>query len=373
MPRVGATNTITLVRAIAFLLLSHPYGMYPGRVAGLHAWISSSSRQGAPTLLYQSHLFLSNGASPTVQDVIHTAQWTSQTPCRPKMAPAVPSSSSIQSNKRWKEAVSSKDLARTTTTSAAATREALSPWQHATGPARHQQQSLTATATFTPGTAVLVEVISFGPLGASVDVIGLGHHPEINPQSANAATSDNDDNPSLNEELAPPQTLITPNTEPVARGLILQREIHFFRQSRGYVDVYRGEILNAFVERVRWSNTNNDNISTDVGRFKLDICLRTFGAEAKAHEASLRIWQHLSSSSTTLLVVPYGNSEQQLITSVVPIGTKSSRVEIARVFPGLSKITFKRALQLLEMEKKIWSSEFAFGLRTEQASGQLCP
>ena len=77
---------------------------------------------------------------------------------------------------------------------------------------------------FRPGDAIQVQVMSFGPLGASVDVIGASHADE---------------------------DLISEQAPPLAQGLILQKEISYFRQARNNVDVVRGEILPAYVERVR--------------------------------------------------------------------------------------------------------------------------
>ena len=98
--------------------------------------------------------------------------------------------------------------------------------------------------SFTPGDKIQVEVVSFGPLGASVEVIGKGHAQE---------------------------DIIPPDEDPLATGLILQKEISYFRQARNNVDVVRGEILPAVVQNVREDG-------------KLDIGLRSFGGKAKAKE-----------------------------------------------------------------------------------------
>jgi hypothetical protein len=82
-----------------------------------------------------------------------------------------------------------------------------------------------ATPSFQVGDQIQVEVISFGPLGASVSVVGIGHGGDVN--------------------------LLPVDAEPYATGLIVQQEIAYFRQSRDNVDVVRGEVLPAFVEKVR--------------------------------------------------------------------------------------------------------------------------
>lgn len=151
--------------------------------------------------------------------------------------------------------------------------------------------------SFKPGDKIQVEVISFGPLGASVEVIGDSHDPE---------------------------SLIPEDEPPLATGLILQKEIQYFRQSRDNVDVVRGEVLPAYVEKVR-----------DDG--KIDISLRTFGGKAKAEEVSTMILDKLSWA-------PGG---------VLQVGDKSSPEEIAKEFPGVSKSSFKRAVGALYKLGKI--------------------
>jgi hypothetical protein len=153
---------------------------------------------------------------------------------------------------------------------------------------------------FLPGEKIQVEVISFGPLGASVEVIGKGH-------------ADED---------------LIPESEPaLGKGLILQKEIHFFRQSRGDVDVVRGEVLPAYVERVR-----------DTG--KIDIALRTFGGKAKAEQMAEQILERLELASGGTL----------------PIGDKSSPEAIGQEFPGVSKGTFKKAVAVLYKQGKVLPS-----------------
>ena len=60
-------------------------------------------------------------------------------------------------------------------------------------------------SSFYKGQKVQVEVVSFGPLGASVDVVGLGHDFD---------------------------TVLPQGQEPLGKGLVLQREIRYFRQAR---------------------------------------------------------------------------------------------------------------------------------------------
>ena len=145
---------------------------------------------------------------------------------------------------------------------------------------------------FAKGDKIQVEVLSFGPLGASVGVVSRSHEPDD----------------------------WIPESQPyLAKGLILHREIHYFRQARDNVDVVRGEILPAYVERVR------DDLDG-----KLDVSLRTVGGKQKALETAQVVWEKLQQDGGKL-----------------SIGDKSTPGEIAQLFPGVSKNTFKRALSQL--------------------------
>jgi hypothetical protein len=175
------------------------------------------------------------------------------------------------------------------------------------------------------GTPVVVEVINFGPLGASVHVLGIGEHLDGN-----------------NDNL-PPWICETERT--LAKGIILQGEIHLFRQSRRYIDVRRGEVLNAYVERIR-------NVDSSDGLLKLDICLRSFGSLSKANEASSRIWNRLQQ-------LQRGTNWPNVS---LPIGTRSRREDIGRFFPGMSKVTFKRAVAVLEEQEQLEVNDYSIRL-----------
>jgi hypothetical protein len=148
---------------------------------------------------------------------------------------------------------------------------------------------------FAPGDKIQIEIISFGPMGASVEVIAASHDPD---------------------------DLIPEDEPPLALGLILQKEIQYFRQGRDGVDVVRGEVLPAYIERVR-EETN-----------RVDVGLRAFGGKAKAEEVSKMILDRLEYSSGGTL----------------PIGDKSHPEDINAEFPGVSKSTFKRAVSALYKE-----------------------
>jgi hypothetical protein len=157
--------------------------------------------------------------------------------------------------------------------------------------------SESAVSLYKPGDKIQVEVISFGPLGASVDVIGNGH-----------ADAD----------------LIPESSPPLAKGLIYQKEIAYFRQARQNVDVIRGEVLPAYVEKVR----------LELGG-RLDISLRMFGAKAKAEDVAGLILERLRHDGTLL------------------VGDKSTPGSIAREFPGVSKSSFKLAVGSLYRQGKV--------------------
>ncbi|KAG7363002.1 hypothetical protein IV203_026362 [Nitzschia inconspicua] len=142
--------------------------------------------------------------------------------------------------------------------------------------------------SFRPGDAIKVEVTMFGPLGASVDVVGLGHDGDV----------------------------LHANDEPYGTGLILQEEIAFFREARDNVDVVLGEILNAYVQKQREEDG------------KINVSLRKYGGKAKSEEVGAMILERLEWT-------PGG---------VLNIGEKSSPKEISKEFPGVSKSVFKKAL-----------------------------
>jgi hypothetical protein len=149
---------------------------------------------------------------------------------------------------------------------------------------------------FRCGLPILVEVLSFGPLGASVAVIGKSH-------DANKPLAD--------------------SSNPLAVGLIYQSDIRYFREGRGNVDVVLGEVLPAYVERVR-----------DDG--KIDVSLRVIGGRAKVDRWSDEVLNRL----------------QEL--GELPLGNKSTPVEIARTFPGMSKSDFKKCIGALFVRKLVY-------------------
>mmetsp|Transcript_5559 Transcript_5559/g.8429 ORF Transcript_5559/g.8429 Transcript_5559/m.8429 type:complete len:241 (-) Transcript_5559:116-838(-) len=148
------------------------------------------------------------------------------------------------------------------------------------------------TPKFRRGDKIQVEVIRFGPLGASVEVIAYNSHHE-------------DD-------------LISESDPPLAKGLILQTEIRYFRDRRNGLDVIKGEILPAYVEHVRKDG-------------KLDISLRIPGARGRAKDLSGTILEKLKDAEGGILNV----------------GDRSSPEEINLEFPGTSKSSFKKAVGTL--------------------------
>ena len=152
-----------------------------------------------------------------------------------------------------------------------------------------------ASSEFRPGDRIQIEVVSFGPLGASVDVIGIGHDPD---------------------------QLIPESEPPLGQGLVLQKEIAYFRQGRDNVDIVRGEVLPAFVEKVREDG-------------KIDISLRSFGGKAKTEEVSKLILAKLDQDGR------------------LEVGDKSTPEEIAEAFPGVSKGSFKKAVAALYRQGRV--------------------
>lgn len=124
-----------------------------------------------------------------------------------------------------------------------------------------------------------------------VEVIGLGHDKNV--------------------------PLIDVDEEPYAYGLILQSKISYFRQARDNVDVVRGEILPAYIQKVREDG-------------KVNVGLRAFGGKGKADDISAQILEKLKAEG-----------------GMLQVGDKSSPQEINKEFPGVSKSSFKKAVGAL--------------------------
>uniref|UniRef100_A0A7S2PPT2 Conserved virulence factor B-like winged helix domain-containing protein n=1 Tax=Leptocylindrus danicus TaxID=163516 RepID=A0A7S2PPT2_9STRA len=164
---------------------------------------------------------------------------------------------------------------------------------------------------FSRGDHIQVEIVRFGRLGASVEVIARSHREE---------------------------DLINEDEPAIAEGLILQKEIHYFREKRNGLDVIVGEILPAFVENVREVPVmrRGEEMSGEI-RTKLDICLRPPGGVAKAMGLAEEIMEKLQES-------PDG---------FINVGDKSSPGDINKMFPGASKGAFKKAVSLLFKNGKV--------------------
>jgi len=153
--------------------------------------------------------------------------------------------------------------------------------------------------TFKKGDLVLVEVIYFGPLGASVDVVAHNSHD--------------------------PSDCITQDEPALGRGMILQQEINYFRKGRGGVDVVKFEVLPGYFENAREVMNHDGDMEV-----RLDISLRPPGGRAKAEDLSRQILRKLKELDGPL-----------------DVGDKSSPEEINQVFPGASKGAFKKAVSNL--------------------------
>ena len=157
---------------------------------------------------------------------------------------------------------------------------------------------------------IQVEVVRFGKLGASVEVIGLGHEEEN----------------CIGEE------------EPaLGLGLILQREIQYFRSGRGGLDVIVGEVLPAYVETVR-----------EDGR--LDISLRDPGGRGKSESIGSAIMAKLRETEDGTL----------------DVGDKSTPDEINAAFPGTSKGAFKKAVAALYKKGLVQPDKYTISLMSSK-------
>jgi hypothetical protein len=162
---------------------------------------------------------------------------------------------------------------------------------------RTDRSNVSYPQSFRKGNPIQVEVARFGPLGASVEIVAKSHNP-------------ND--------------MIPENEPPLGLGLILQKEIGYFRAARGGVDVVVGEILPAYVDWVR-----DDE--------KVDISLRKPGGKGKAEDLGQIILAKMKESK---------NGE-------IEVGDKSSPDAINIVFPGASKASFKRAVAALYKKRLV--------------------
>lgn len=156
---------------------------------------------------------------------------------------------------------------------------------------------------FRKGDLIQVEVVRFGPLGASVEIVSHNSHAE--------------------------EDLLPEDDEPLGYGLILQSEIAYFRAARRGVDVVKGEILPAYVD---WER--NDG--------KVDITLRKPGGKGKAEDLGNIILEKLKESES----------------NEIPIGDKSTPESINQLIPGASKASFKRAVASLYKKKLVQPGKF---------------
>jgi CvfB-like winged helix domain len=172
---------------------------------------------------------------------------------------------------------------------------------------------------FRVGLPIMVEVVSFGPLGASVAIIAKSH----NPEEAVKSSAEN----------------------PLATGIIYQSEIGYFREMRRNIDVVLGEVLPAYVERVR-----------DDG--KIDVALRVIGGRAKVDQWSDAILLRLQEMGE------------------LNVGNKSTPQDIAREFPGMSKTDFKKCIGALFEQRKVFPFPYAVytyneGMALKEAENSL--
>jgi len=172
-------------------------------------------------------------------------------------------------------------------------------------------RSEVTNSSFHRGDKIQVEVVKFGPLGASVDVISHNSHNE--------------------------KDLIAENEVPLGYGLILQKEIKYFRAARNGVDVVAGEILPAYVEHVRPEDG------------KLNIALRVPGMKAKADDLAEVVLARCRESY---------NGE-------IDVGDKSTPEQINDAFPGASKASFKRAVSTLYKKRLVQPGKHSTRLTSE--------
>ena len=158
------------------------------------------------------------------------------------------------------------------------------------------------------GDAITFEVISFGPLGASLQF--LPSKPSSLPPSSSTP---------------PPISAYTDSDRRFimkTRGLLYQDEIALFQQKRGYKDpVEVGEILSGYVLKIRPDG-------------KIDVSLRQVGFD-KIQDIVNTVLEELQELGT------------------LGVGERSPPEAIEQLFPGISKSSFKKAVAILYKARKI--------------------
>ena len=146
---------------------------------------------------------------------------------------------------------------------------------------------------FKRGDGISAKVISYGPLGASIKVVGVNGQPMSTSRDAYTFT-----------------------------GLVLRHEIEYWVQLNGYEPAL-GEVLPGFVLNVREGG-------------KVDVTLRPVGYD-KVTEARDKILAALELSTG----------------QVLPLGDKSTPEEVWAAFPGMSKSQYKSGIGALLREGAI--------------------
>ena len=156
------------------------------------------------------------------------------------------------------------------------------------------------------------EIVSFGPLGASVAV----HKSNCRGASPPLDT--------LIDLRTHRSVVVEFRDGRFGEGLVLQKELQYLRESRRGSGAEMGEVVSAFAAL---SPTVED---------KYDVFLRPPSAEGKNRDAAALILAELERRGGKL-----------------DIGDKSSPEDIAAVLPGLSKSVFKNAVGNLYRAKKV--------------------
>lgn len=182
---------------------------------------------------------------------------------------------------------------------------------------------------FMRGQQVKVEVISFGPLGASVVVVDDNHNSIKYDDLYDIHNGSTDTKNSISDA----------NSDRRIRGLILQREISMFRDKRDGLDVIVGEQLDGFIEKIR-----DDN--------KLNISLRPLDR--------LRIEMVREIILDTIE-----------INNIIPIGDKSTPEEISSYFHGISKRDYKNAVGSLYKDGIVKPGPFETELIPEEKREEM--
>ena len=175
------------------------------------------------------------------------------------------------------------------------------------------------------------EIVSFGPLGASVAV----HQSNCRGASPPLDT--------LIDLRTHRSVVVEFRDGRFGEGLVLQKELQYLRESRRGAGAEMGEMVSAFAA------------PSPTVEGKYDVFLRPPSAEGKNRDAaaSIPVWKSPHAIDAMLSTHRLILAELERRGGKLDVGDKSSPEEISAALPGLSKSVFKNAVGNLYRAKKV--------------------